>query len=61
MANFVPLGSIYGETKGSPHGSTPSTPSYGETTTFSSFGPRVNSESHYGQTGERFSCIQDAT
>ncbi|CAH0715048.1 unnamed protein product, partial [Brenthis ino] len=48
---------IYGESKGSPHGSTPSTPSYGETTTFSSFGPRVNSDSHYGQTG--FKLQQD--
>ncbi|XP_061384662.1 protein MTSS 1 isoform X3 [Danaus plexippus] len=38
------------ETK-SPHGSTPSTPSYSETNTFSSFGPRVTNESHYGQTG----------
>ncbi|XP_046972538.1 uncharacterized protein LOC124539261 isoform X2 [Vanessa cardui] len=44
-------GGIYGETKGSPHGSTPSTPSYGDTNTFSSFGPRMNNDSHYGQTG----------
>ncbi|KAL0860356.1 hypothetical protein ABMA27_009756 [Loxostege sticticalis] len=37
---------------GSPHGSSPSTPSYGENNSFSSFGPRVaNNESHYGQTG----------
>ncbi|XP_013168730.1 PREDICTED: uncharacterized protein LOC106118608 isoform X3 [Papilio xuthus] len=44
-------GNIYGEGKGSPHGSSPSTPSYGETNSFSSFGPRVNNDSHYGQTG----------
>ncbi|XP_049881133.1 protein MTSS 1 [Pectinophora gossypiella] len=38
--------------KGSPHGSTPSTPSYGENNSFSSFGPRMTNEtSHYGQTG----------
>ncbi|CAG9568531.1 unnamed protein product [Danaus chrysippus] len=47
---------IYGGNTGvyeskSPHGSTPSTPSYSETNTFSSFGPRVTNESHYGQTG----------
>ncbi|XP_045455091.1 flocculation protein FLO11 [Melitaea cinxia] len=48
-------GGIYGESKGSPHGSSPSTPSYGETNTFSSFGPRVNNESHYGQTGVKLS------
>ncbi|XP_052744792.1 protein MTSS 2 isoform X2 [Bicyclus anynana] len=50
-------GGIYGETKGSPIGSTPSTPSYGETNTFSSFGPRVTNDSHYGQTG--FKLQQD--
>ncbi|XP_050356469.1 protein MTSS 1 isoform X2 [Nymphalis io] len=48
-------GGIYGETKGSPHGSTPSTPSYGESNTFSSFGPRMNNDSHYGQTGVKLS------
>ncbi|XP_047036488.1 uncharacterized protein LOC124642218 isoform X4 [Helicoverpa zea] len=42
---------IYGESRGSPHGSSPSTPSYGENNSFSSFGPRVSNESHYGQTG----------
>ncbi|CAH2057786.1 unnamed protein product, partial [Iphiclides podalirius] len=42
---------IYGEGKGSPHASTPSTPSYGESNSFSSFGPRVTNDSHYGQTG----------
>ncbi|XP_026735965.1 metastasis suppressor protein 1-like isoform X2 [Trichoplusia ni] len=42
---------IYGEGRGSPHGSSPSTPSYGENNSFSSFGPRMSSESHYGQTG----------
>ncbi|XP_063833998.1 protein MTSS 1-like [Ostrinia nubilalis] len=36
---------------GSPHGSSPSTPSYGENNSFSSFGPRVSNDSHYGQTG----------
>ncbi|CAB3225804.1 unnamed protein product [Arctia plantaginis] len=44
-------GGIYGEGRGSPHGSSPSTPSYGENNSFSSFGPRVSNESHYGQTG----------
>ncbi|CAG5030923.1 unnamed protein product [Parnassius apollo] len=44
-------GNIYGEGKGSPHGSSPSTPSYGENNSFSSFGPRVTNDSHYGQTG----------
>ncbi|XP_047539121.1 uncharacterized protein LOC125072548 isoform X2 [Vanessa atalanta] len=48
-------GGIYGEPKGSPHGSTPSTPSYGDTNTFSSFGPRMNNDSHYGQTGVKLS------
>lgn len=42
---------IYGESRGSPHGSSPSTPSYGENNSFSSFGPRMSNESHYGQTG----------
>lgn len=41
----------YSESRGSPHGSSPSTPSYGESNPFSSFGPRVANESHYGQTG----------
>ncbi|XP_060807813.1 protein MTSS 2 isoform X2 [Amyelois transitella] len=40
-----------GNSAGSPHGSSPSTPSCGENNSFSSFGPRVPSESHYGQTG----------
>ncbi|KAM3956375.1 missing-in-metastasis [Aphomia sociella] len=40
-----------GNAGGSPHGSSPSTPSYGENNSFSSFGPRVSNESHYGQTG----------
>ncbi|KAJ0171711.1 hypothetical protein K1T71_012474 [Dendrolimus kikuchii] len=43
--------STYGDNKGSPHGSSPSTPSYGENNSFSSFGPRVSNDSHYGQTG----------
>ncbi|XP_041971588.1 uncharacterized protein LOC121727687 isoform X2 [Aricia agestis] len=42
---------IYGECKGSPQGSSPSTPSYGDNNSFSSFGPRVSNDSHYGQTG----------
>lgn len=43
------LASLYGGTaRNSPHGSTPSTPSYGDNMT--SFGPRVNHE-HYGSTG----------
>ncbi|XP_053620434.1 protein MTSS 2 isoform X7 [Plodia interpunctella] len=40
-----------GNSAGSPHGSSPSTPSYGENNSFSSFGPRASNESHYGQTG----------
>ncbi|KAJ8708809.1 hypothetical protein PYW08_010191 [Mythimna loreyi] len=48
---------IYGEGRGSPHGSSPSTPSYGENNSFSSFGPRMSNESHYGQTG--FKMQQD--
>ncbi|KOB64497.1 Rbe1 cell wall protein, partial [Operophtera brumata] len=47
----VNSGGIYGESRGasSPHGSSPSTPIYGDTS-FSSFGPRVSNESsHYGQ------------
>ncbi|KAI8423527.1 hypothetical protein MSG28_012627 [Choristoneura fumiferana] len=42
---------VYSDGKGSPHGSSPSTPSYGENNSFSSFGPRAANESHYGQTG----------
>uniref|UniRef100_A0A2H1WU30 SFRICE_033289 n=1 Tax=Spodoptera frugiperda TaxID=7108 RepID=A0A2H1WU30_SPOFR len=49
---------IYAESRGSPHGSSPSTPSYGENNSFSSFGPRMSNEtSHYGQTG--FKAQQD--
>ncbi|XP_022837251.1 cell wall protein AWA1 isoform X2 [Spodoptera litura] len=49
---------IYAESRGSPHGSSPSTPSYGENNSFSSFGPRMSNEtSHYGQTG--FKTQQD--
>ncbi|KAF9822453.1 hypothetical protein SFRURICE_006536 [Spodoptera frugiperda] len=58
------LNPIYGQTghkimaRGSPHGSSPSTPSYGENNSFSSFGPRMSNEtSHYGQTG--FKAQQD--
>ncbi|RVE51739.1 hypothetical protein evm_003542 [Chilo suppressalis] len=40
-----------GNSGGSPHGSSPSTPSYGENNSFTSFGPRVSNDSHYGQTG----------
>ncbi|CAG9792466.1 unnamed protein product [Diatraea saccharalis] len=40
-----------GNTGGSSHGSSPSTPSYGENNSFTSFGPRINNDSHYGQTG----------
>ncbi|XP_061704956.1 uncharacterized protein LOC133516185 isoform X3 [Cydia pomonella] len=42
---------VYSDGKGSPHGSSPSTPSYGENNSFSSFGPRVSNDSQYGQTG----------
>ncbi|XP_047519406.1 protein MTSS 2 isoform X3 [Pieris napi] len=42
-------GNIYGEIKES-QASTPSTPSVGENS-FTSFGPRVHNDSHYGQTG----------
>ncbi|XP_063369534.1 protein MTSS 2 isoform X2 [Cydia amplana] len=41
---------VYSDGKSSPHGSSPSTPSYGENN-FSSFGPRVSNDSQYGQTG----------
>ncbi|XP_063543985.1 protein MTSS 2 isoform X3 [Cydia strobilella] len=41
---------VYSDGKSSPHGSSPSTPSYGENN-FSSFGPRVSNDSLYGQTG----------
>ncbi|XP_026316165.1 uncharacterized protein LOC113227450 isoform X2 [Hyposmocoma kahamanoa] len=47
---FRDAGEVTYESRGSPHGSSPSTPSYGENNSFSSFGPRT-SESHYGQTG----------
>ncbi|XP_048003446.1 cell wall protein AWA1 isoform X3 [Leguminivora glycinivorella] len=42
---------VYSDGKSSPHGSSPSTPSYGENNSFSSFGPRVSNDSQYGQTG----------
>ncbi|XP_045518635.1 protein MTSS 2 isoform X1 [Pieris brassicae] len=42
-------GNMYGEIKES-QASTPSTPSVGENS-FTSFGPRVHNDSHYGQTG----------
>ncbi|XP_045488187.1 protein MTSS 2 isoform X5 [Pieris rapae] len=42
-------GHMYGEIKES-QASTPSTPSVGENS-FTSFGPRVHNDSHYGQTG----------